>query len=211
MTSDSSAPPKIRSLISQIVKEYKAGKSEPSGLKALCEWLEVEGWDSLVGDPDEKYAIKLAYIAYSDFSDDEARYNLDIPENVAVQDSNRIAWGRSRIDYAVSQADGYLIPSLNTYPLIGIDGSLVYVGCLIEIHGQGGPVCEWCGLWDSKEDFYAAVTRDNAFWITELRGEIPDEVILSLWKDRGSPKTRPKAVKKSTKKKSLSGSKTNRK
>jgi hypothetical protein len=199
MTSDASVPPKIKRLISQIVKEYKAGNSEPSGLKDLYDWLEVDGWDVLVTDPDEKYAIKLAYIAYSDFSDDEVRHNLDIPENVAVQDSDRIAWGRSRIDYAVSQADGYLIPSLNTYTLKGKDGYCVYVGCMIEIHGQAGPVCEWCGLWRSKEEFFASATKDNAFWITELSGDVPDEVILSLWKDR-HPAKGPKAARKSTKK-----------
>jgi len=60
-------------------------------------------------------------------------------------------------------------------------------------------VCEWCGLWSSKEEFFAAATKDNAFWITELSGDVPDELILSLWKDR-HPAKRPKAARKSTKK-----------
>jgi hypothetical protein len=197
MSSKSSPPPKIKALISHVLKEYKAGNHDPNGLNDLCKWLEIDGWDFLVGDPDEKYAISISYIANSDFSDKEARYNLDIPENVDLQDSDRIAWGRSRIDYAVSQGDGYLIPSLNTYRLTGKGRHHVYIGCMIEVHGQGGPVCNWCGLWNSKEDFYASVTKDNAFWITELSGEIPDEVILSLWKKRDPPKKRPKAAKSS--------------
>jgi hypothetical protein len=183
MNSKSTPPPTIKALIFHVLKEYKAGNPDPIGLNDLYKWLEIDGWDFLFGDPDEKYAINISYIANADFSDKEARYNLDIPENVDLQDSDRIAWGRSRIDYAVSQGDGYLIPSLNTYRLTGKGRHHVYIGCMIEVHGQGGPVCNWCGLWNSKEDFYASVTKDNAFWITELSGEIPDEVILSLWKE----------------------------
>jgi hypothetical protein len=63
------------------------------------------------------------------------------------------------------------------------------IGCIVEIHGQAGPACQWEGLWKSRDDFLAAVGDGEGFWVTPMMGEIPDEVILKLWQ-------KPKATKR---------------
>lgn len=126
-------------------------------------------------------ALKLGYIAQLEFSDAEARYNLDIPDEVEIQDADRLNWARQRIDYAESGDDTYLLASLHAYQLIGSDGSSACVACLIEAHGQGGPVCEWWGIWRSPEEFYDAVGDGGYNWVTSRMGKISDKVILSMW------------------------------
>ena len=48
----------------------------------------------MIADLGEQNALKLGYIAQLEFSDEEARYNLDIPEEVEIQDADRLSWAR---------------------------------------------------------------------------------------------------------------------
>jgi hypothetical protein len=57
---------------------------------------------------------------------------------------------------------------------------------LIEIHGQGGPVCEWWGIWKTPDDFYEAVGAGGFNWVIPRMGEISDHVILSMWEKKKS-------------------------
>lgn len=181
--------PDLQSIADAVLRDFAAGIEEPDDLADIYEWLEVEGWDFLLADLGEQNALKLGYIAQLEFSDEEARYNLDIPEEVELQDADRLNWARQRIDYAESGDDTYLLASLHAYRLIGSDGSHAFLGCLIEVHGQGGPVCEWWGLWRTSEEFYDAVGDGGYNWVIPRMGEISDQVILSMWQ---KPKRRGK-------------------
>jgi len=189
MTAESHLPLDLQPVADDVLRDFAAGVEEPEGLSRICEWLEVDGWDSLIADLGEQNALKLGYIAHHEFSDAEARYNLDIPEDVEVQDADRLRWARQRIDDAQSGDDTYLLASLHAYRLIGSGGSSAFLGCLIEIHGQGGPVCEWYGLWRTPEEFYDAVGDGGYNWVTPRMGDISDQVILSMWQ---KPKRRSK-------------------
>ena len=66
--------------------------------------------------------------------------------------------------------------------LMGSDGSQAFAGCPMEIQGQAGPVCEWCGLWKTPEEFYGSVGDGEVNWVIPRMGEIPGQLILSMWK-----------------------------
>jgi hypothetical protein len=182
-------PPELQPVADAVLRDFAAGVKEPDGLIRICEWLEIDGWDFLIADLGEQNALKLGYIAQLEFSDEEARYNLGLPEEVEIQDADRLSWARQRINYAQAGDDTYLLASLHAYRLIGSDGSIAFVGCLIEVHGQGGPVCEWWGLWRTPAEFYGAVADGGYNWVTPRMGEISDQVILSMWQ---KPKRRGK-------------------
>jgi hypothetical protein len=189
MNTESCLPPDLQPIADAVLKDFAAGVEEPDGLTQICEWLEIDGWDFLIADLGEQNALKLGYIAQLEFTDEEARYNLDIPEEVEIQDTDRLSWARQRINYAEAGDDTYLLASLHAYRLNGSDESFAFVGCLIEVHGQGGPVCEWWGLWEAPEEFYDAVGEGGYNWVTPRMGQISDQVILSMWQ---KPKRRGK-------------------
>ena len=174
-------PPEIQDVADNVLRDFAAGISEPVGLSLIYEWLEIDGWDDLNADLFEQMALKLGYLAHNDFSDTEAQWNLEGPEGDALTDADRIKWARQRIDYVQSGEDEYLLASLHAYRLSARNGSHAFVGCLVEVHGQAGPVCQWWGLWKSREDFYDAVGAGGQIWVIPRMGEITDEVILSMW------------------------------
>ena len=186
MNTASHLPPDLQAVADTVLREFSAGVEAPDGLSLIYEWLEVDGWDFLINDLGEQSALKLGYIAQLEFSDSETRYNLEIPKEVEVQDADRLNWARQRIEYAQAGDDGYLLASLHAYRLIGSDGSHAFVGCLIEIHGQGGPVCEWWGLWKTPNEFYEAVGDGGFNWVIPRMGDISDQVILSMWEKKKS-------------------------
>lgn len=165
----------------EVVAAFNNGKTAPKNLEKIKEWLEVDGWDDLIADLGEQMAINLADLSQFDFNDQEARDSQDIPDDLPVTDEDRIRWGRNKIDSVLSEYDDCLLPSLHTYTLKASDGSTATIGCLVEIHGQGGPVCEWQGLWASREEFLDSLGKGGKYWVTPLMGDVPGEVILSFW------------------------------
>jgi hypothetical protein len=165
----------------EVVAAFNNGKTAPKNLEKIKEWLEVDGWDDLIADLGEQMAIDLADLSQFDFNDQEARDSQDIPDDLSITDEDRIRWGRNKIDSVLSEYDDCLLPSLHTYTLKASDGSTATIGCLVEIHGQSGPVCEWQGMWSSREEFLDSFSKGGKYWVTPLMGDVPDEVILSIW------------------------------
>ena len=160
------------------------GRSQetPASLNDIQEWLAIDGWDELISDLGEQMVINLGFLSHFEFDESELRSELDIPKTTPVSDQDRIAWGRACIDRVLNEDDGYLLPSIHTFELKGSDGSTVIIGCLFEIHGQLGPVTNWRGLWRSRDAFLQSLGNEYEYWVTPLMGDMPDEVILQLWK-----------------------------
>jgi hypothetical protein len=186
-------PGSLQLSVNLALEAFRNGNSNPESLKHVYEWLEVEGWDDLIGDLGEQLAINLGRLSHLKFNDYEARYYLDVPDDEMMTDQYRVAWGRMQIDRVLSEYDEYLLPSLHTYQIYSDDGNSAVIGCLVEIHGQAGPVCQWQGLWNTRDEFLAAVGDGKSYWVTPLMGDVPDTQILELWQ-------KPKGVKKRSKK-----------
>lgn len=197
MNSKTVLPASLQALADRLVGECLAGNSHPDGIEAIYEWLENDGWEYLLTAIGGEMALKLEHLADFDFNDKETRWNLDIPEDQEIQDADRLTWARQRIDHFQTGDDGYVFVSVHAYPLLSSEGEIAIVGCLVEIHGQAGPVCDWRGLWKTQEDFYDALESEGKVWLLPKMGEIPDEVILSMW-------AKPSKKKSTKKKKSLS-------
>ena len=181
MHSKTLLPAHLQAIADKVVDEFIVGNSHPDGLEAIYEWLEIDGWEQLLTDLGAEMALKLHHLAAFDFNDNETRWNLDIPDDQSIQDSDRLNWARQRIEYYQTGEDGYVFVSVHAFPLVSSEGKVAIVGCLIEVHGQAGPVCDWRGLWRTREEFYDALASDGQIWLTPRMGDIPDEVILSLW------------------------------
>lgn len=183
-------PNGLQALANRLVGEFLSSNTQPEGIEAIYEWLEIDGWDDLISDLGEQMALKLYYLADIDFNDNETRWNLDLPDDQEVQDTDRLTWARQRIAHFNTGDDGYVFVSVHAYPLVSSEGRIAIVGCLLEVHGQAGPVCDWWGLWRSREDFYDALGTNGQIWLSPRMGEIPDEVILSMW---GNPPKKKQA------------------
>ena len=181
MTTRGNLPAYLQADCDEIVAAFNSGKPAPKNLEKIEEWLEADGWGDLIADLGEQMAINLTDLSQFYFNDQEARDSQDIPDDLPVTDEDRIRWGRNKIDSVLSEYDDCLLPSLHTYTLKASDGSIATLGCLVEIHGQGGPVCEWQGLWVSREEFLNSLGKGGKYWVTPLMGDVPDEVILSIW------------------------------
>jgi hypothetical protein len=188
MTNIPKFPKELQPALDAALHGFREGKVNPDVLKPIYEWLEVDGWEALIDDLGEQMALNLGYLAQFQFIDSELRACMDIPDEQSLTDEDRIRWGRSHIDRVLNGDDEYLLPSIHTYEVQASDGFKAVIGCIVEIHGQAGPVCQWEGLWKSRDDFLAAVGDGEGFWVNPLMGEIPDAVILKLWQ-------KPKATK----------------
>ena len=174
-------PEHLQAACDEAIAAFKSGEPEPQSLEAIKEWLDVDGWDALIADLGDQMAINLTALADDQFMDGELRANLDIPNDQPVTDADRLRWGREKIDEVLNNYDDYLLPSVHAYQLVSSSGDTAWLGCLVEIHGQGGPACKWQGLWSTRESFWQALGENNAYWLVPLMGDVPDAVILSLW------------------------------
>ncbi len=184
-------PARLQFAVDEVIAAFKSNKKASSqSLGLIQEWLEVDGWDALISDLGDQMALNLCHLAQFQFEDGELRACMDIPKDVSVTDDDRIRWGRGHIDRVLTGDDEYLLPSVHTYELSATDGSKACIACTVEIHGQGGPVCQWQGIWPTRESFLQALGKDHDYWVVPLMGDIPDDVILKLWQKPKARKSR---------------------
>jgi hypothetical protein len=158
------------------------GTPEPE-LKPLYDWFEVDGWDAVINAwAHEDMALNLFYLAQNIFEDDEmaACEGIEVDE---ITDELRIKYAREIIEQGYE--DEYLTPSLHSCELKRADGDSVILGCVMEIHGQGGPYLNWWGLFKTQDDFYDSIRNSGYIIESDLEG-ISDEKILSLWEVRNT-------------------------
>ncbi len=181
MTNKSNLSPKLQLACDESVASFKESYQESPELEKIKEWLEVDGWDDLLANYGESTAIKIGELAQYQFNDDELLANLDLPSDYKVADIDRIKWGRQCINDLFDGGDESFLCDLLCYELKATNGDSAFIGCLLENQGQGGPVCDWQGLFNTKEEFLNSLTQVWGFWITPLMGDVTDEVILSYW------------------------------
>lgn len=162
--------------IDSAVKSLKEGKNA-TDLKDIYAWLENDGWDLLFSEQGHQgLAINLRKISEFRFDENELSSVYEIPIK-KITDVIRIKYSRESIDSLID--DDYFVPSVHTFSLDDVENPPV-IGCLIEVHGQAGPVLDWWGLYKNRDDFFRALDDSNI--ILSDKDEISDERLLSLWK-----------------------------
>lgn len=173
-------PAELKKISDIVVENTLQGILPPDNIKLIYDWLEVEGWDDLLGNLDT-WAINLNYLAQHEFDDESLKYYLeDFHDklNVDINDEVRLSYAKELIQN--ESGDNGRVVSVNSYKLEREDGKLSYIGCYIEMQGQGGPAPQWCGIFKSKEEFIDFIKK-SGFVFTEEIGLIVDDVILNLW------------------------------
>jgi hypothetical protein len=176
-------PSDFQANLNRILASYRGGTKTPDGLISIQNWLEGDGWEALMNQPDEQLAINLGYFAQRYFQDSLLREDLGVQSDKNISDSDRVRWARGHLERALQEDANNLLFGVHTYELKATNGISAVLGCLVGIQGQAGPVFEWRGLWDSRDAYLGALGNDGDHWVSPLMGEIPNAVILSRWKD----------------------------
>lgn len=173
-------PDDLRKVCAELVSHVHDGKPMPSNLQALHDWLEVPGWDELIADLDEGYAIKLGEIAEYRFRDSEVAADEDLDSVDQVTDSHRIAYARQWIQRAATGDDGDLAPTVHCFPLKDDGSREAILGVTVEVHGQAGAVPVWHGVFKNRADFLAELRACN-YWLMSDLPLLDDSQLLARW------------------------------
>jgi hypothetical protein len=153
----------------------------PEGIADLQAWLATDGWDELLAAwINEDVALNLKEWANYKLYDSSLRDDEGLDDSKAINDQMRVDYARETIRYAVEESEGYFSPSVHSFSLERDDGKRALLGCLVEIHGQAGPVPQWHGIFADKEAFYVYL-RNAGFLLHTIADEISDPDILSFW------------------------------
>ncbi len=174
-------PIELQPIGDALVEHALRGAPFPADFEKLEAWLEVEGWEDLIADLGDEYALKLDNLAEYNFFDDQLRDHLEIGEGEKVTDSLRVRYARQLIATGLQGDDGYLFVSVHSYPLIHRDGREAILGCSVETPGQAGDVVVCHGAFPSRREFCAALAASGYLLLSEVES-LTDSMILELWK-----------------------------
>lgn len=152
--------------------------SEPEDLKELYEWLELDGWDALVGkDSKEEFMLNIPYLADSCFLDTELEAWEGVPLG-DITDEIRIKFARERITNAWGE-DENMIKSVCAAELKNHIGESAFVCAMMDIQ-PGGATADWAGIFKSFPEYLNHLK--NIGFVSESDFEkVTDEEILLLW------------------------------
>lgn len=168
----------------------------PAALADLQEWLATDGWsDLLAAWINEDIVLNLEGWAEYKFSDSSLRDFEGLDEAETITDQMRVDYARAAISGAVEQNEGYDSPSVHSFTIEREDGERAVLGCIVEIHGQYGPVPKWHGVFADKDDFYKHLRKAGFLFHSEV-DEIGDAEILALWKvEKNTRRKRKKSIR----------------
>ena len=162
-----------------IIDHIHNGNPIPSNLDQLEKWFEEDGWDLLVDDGLLGYALDLLHVANFRFEDSELRYEYELDQSAEITDAMRVEYGHTLIERAMEEYEGDVCPSVHCINLSDEKKSAV-LGCLVEIHGQGGAVSYWQGSYKDQDSFIRAIRANHVVMFDEIKN-ISDQEILDLW------------------------------
>lgn len=178
-------PKSLLPIVDKVVDHAVKGTALPKNLSKLVEWFEDEGWDDLCSAWVEEFvALKLFEMAWLSFSDQELLANQDEP--ISVTDEVRLTYARELVRRAFEESDGYACPTVHAVKISNKQGQEAILGWLMPIHGQGGPVAEFQGVFLDKSQFYQSL-RDADYVLAPEEKSLKDETILRLWAKPSKP------------------------
>ena len=175
-------PEELQKIQDLVVDHTNKHTPLPKNLNDLVSWYEDDGWDLLIGSwGSDHIGLKLFDLACLKFSDAELAANLDEPE--PITNELRVNYAREQISNAFENSDGYDCPSVHAVLISKKDGSSAVLGWTVEIHGQGGPVPEFLGVFSTKTNFYDSLKDFERldFLLDKDVESLTNEAILKLW------------------------------
>jgi hypothetical protein len=176
----SELPSELVSIKDEIVAHIHTASALPDTLNQFEKWFEGDGWDLLIGTEGlVGYALDLQHTASFKFYDSELLSEYELEDSLSITDVMRIEYGHLLIERAMEEYEGDVCPSVHCIKL-STDNKSAVIGCLVEIHGQGGPVTFWQGVYRTQEEFLKAVRAKHIVMFDEIK-HIGDQEILNLW------------------------------
>jgi hypothetical protein len=177
------APKELQPIIDQLVASVHDNASQPSDIQKLYEWLELDGWDELMSDLDDGLAVNVGSVASRFFEDADLIAKSD-PSLGRITDSKRVAHARGQIKRVIESDGGDLFVTIHAYPLVDSKGRTAVLGCLVEVHGQGGPVAFWRQPVPGREQLIIESFHREHVWLHDEIDSLPDSYLLFMWQTK---------------------------
>lgn len=170
-------PTELHTIRDAAVESFIKRLPLPDDFHKIQDWLELDGWDALVGDCGDR----ILYVSPYDLSDEELCAYSDMADSVEqVTNAMRIQFARDKILNEFSGAgSAYSVKTICTYELKRDDGKSVVLGCLLEDE-PGGASAHWHGLYNSKEEFFQDLRGHGSILECDLPS-LSDKQILAYW------------------------------
>jgi len=175
-------PIEIFEIRDHIVDSVYFNKPMPAEINLLYEWLESEGWDSLISGPDSMDYLAINTDSLNDqLTENECRDYEALEEDEPVTDLHKLSFTRSILEHISENNDclSILTYRMNDYKL----ERAAIVGCVIYMQGQLDPDISWWGGYINDEVFLKEL-REKKLFVLQGDEFLSDEEILSLWEKK---------------------------
>ena len=142
----------------------------PKGTDELFNWL---FWQANGMDLDDPY-FSLEKL---NLDDDEARVELELPEDEQLSDQQRLEYARRRVERIWYDND---IDFAHAYKIEGEDGRYTYLCGMSWMAGQGGPETSCDGTYPSKEAYLLGFEEGGMS--NEIAETISMQTVLKHWR-----------------------------
>jgi hypothetical protein len=163
--------------------DYAFGRtnSEPKDLQRLYEWLEVDGWDELVGpEAEEDFAVAIDWVAEQHFNDEELE-SWEGLDPTDIDDALRVKFARDRLDNVFDE-DEWSVLSICGALLENESGDSAYICASLTSEGQGGMKADWDGVFKTFADFQETIRNSESLVLMDDCPNLSNDQILRLWK-----------------------------
>lgn len=175
-------PEALQKSVDAVIEGFLNHRSDSGELKALHEYLEIDGWDDIFSASNDLIALNFELFSQRYLDDLELRSHVGLEDDEPIADSDRLAFAREMMSYLAEELDDCVTPSIVYCTIQDRKSREVVIGGYTEIHGQAGPETTWLPIVRSEPEFFRQL-RDYKLILTGEIDTITDSQILTAWRD----------------------------
>lgn len=175
-------PEALQKSVDAVIEGFLNHRSDSGELKALHEYLEIDGWDDLFSASNDLIALNFELFSQRYLDDPGLRSHVGLEDDEPIADSDRLAFAREMMSYLAEELDDCVTPSIVYCTIQDRKSREVVIGGYTEIHGQAGPETTWLPIVRSEPEFFRQL-RDYKLILTGEIDTITDSQILTAWRD----------------------------
>ncbi len=174
-------PEVLQKSVDAMIEGFLNHRSDSGELKALHEYLEIDGWDDLFSASNDLIALNFEIFSQRYLDDSELRSHVGLEDDEPIADSDRLAFAREMMSYLAEELDDCVTPSIVYCTIQDRKGRDVVIGGYTELHGQLGPETTWLPIVRSEPEFFRQL-RDHELIVIHEIDTITDGQILEAWR-----------------------------
>ena len=164
-------PESLWSARDAVIDAFFNGHEAKDELNQIKDWLELDGWDSLL----DKWEFAVDLNGIKDYLNDEEFALGWVGEGVEITDRMRIEHSREMLITPFDDSSAFTI---HNYKLESKGGKSVILGGTMETI-SGGPEISWIGIYKDEDEFRLSLKSWSLTF--EQVTELTDEQVLALW------------------------------